>query len=236
MFRATQIKDKLIYVESRRQQLMTDMFQAKKAGIEVKHIIHSASEILSTARECYDYCANDIEDNLVIPRTVNKKLISKYNSGNMRVYFPFRSAHLQNDTAFSELQYTNSGLYEYLIRFSFSISVNENIPNTLLKYGDILQLNEMVNTKKHDCLLCVQSIPNSELLVEQPGMRVIIPSRGQSGWNTVKLSPNSYASSVSEFLFEYNNREVGHFCLFASESTKIILDRIYNIFFNSSIK
>ena len=149
---------------------------------------------------------------------------------------PFYLNQLQDNEAFSELQYTNSALYNHLLRLSNSISRNEQMPNTIFKYGDILQLKDMVNTKKHNRLIYIQSLPNRELLIENPAMKMIIPSRGQRGWNTLTVSPGSYVSSVSEFLFEYNNREVVDFCLFTTQSTKIILDEIYNKFFNSSIK
>jgi hypothetical protein len=236
MTRAIQIKDKLGYAESQRHQLMEHMYQAKKAGIEAKYIVHSASEILSTARECYDYCANDIVDDLLIPHTSKSKLLSRYRAGRLKIYFPFYPNELQDNEAFSELQHTNSALHDHLLRLSYSISKNEQVPNTMLKYGDILQLKDMVNIKKHDRLICVQSLPERELLVESPGMQMIIPSRGQRGWNTLSVSPGSYVSSVEEFLFEYNNREVGEFCLFATRSTEIILDEIYHKFFNSTIK
>lgn len=236
MTRAIQIKDKLEYAEHQRNQLMDHMYKAKQAGIEAKYIVHSASEILSTTRECYDYCANDIVDNLVIQYTVNSKLLRIYRAGKLKIFFPFYPNELQNNEAFSELQYTNSALYDHLLRLSYSISKDEQIPNTIFKYGGIFQLKDMVNTKKHDRLLCIQSLPNQELLVENPGVKMIIPSRGQRGWNKLSVSPSSYVSSVSEFLFEYNNREVGEFCLFATKSTEITLDEIYQKFFNSTIK
>ena len=237
MIRSRQIKDKLEYAELQRQQLMGYVYDAKKAGIEAKHIVHSAAEILSTSRECYDYCANDIVENLIVQHTSNSTILGKYRSGRLRVYFPFYTNELtDSNNVFSELQYTNCGLHKHLVSLSQSISGNEQIPNTLFKYGGILWLKDMVNTKKHNSLICVQIIPNQEVLIEGAGVKILVPKKRQSGWNRFMVSAGSYVSNVSEFLFEYNNLEVSEFCLFAVKSTEIVLDKIYRKFFNSTIK
>ncbi len=135
-----------------------------------------------------------------------------------------------------ELQYANSGLHKHLIDISENIAKNVQIPNTLLHYGDILQLKEMVNTKKHDCLIGIQSIPNQEVIIESARVKMIIPKKKQIGWNRFSVSPESYVSNVSEFHLEFNNKEVGEFRLFTIKSTQIGLDEIYRIFFNLPLK
>lgn len=237
MSRSVQIKDKLGFAEHQRQQLMDYMYEAKRTGIEAEYIVHNASEILSTSRECYDYCANDIVDNLIIPYSSNRQIVRKYRSGRLKVNFPFYTNEL-NDVynVFCEARQINSRLHNHLLSLSQSISMNEQIPNTLFRYGNITILKDMVNTKKHDRLLYIQKIPNQELLIENKGVKILVPARGQRGWNTIRVSPSSFVSNVSEFLFEYNNVEVGEFCLFTIKSTQIVLDEIYRIFFNLPLK
>ncbi len=236
MTRSVQIKDKLDYAEHQRNQLMNSMYEAKKTRIEAKYIVHSAAEILSTSRECYDYCARDIVEHFIVQYTSNIKILSKYRSGRLRVYFPFYTNELKDsDNVFFELQYTNSGLYMHLVDLSQNIANNVKIKNTLFYYGDILQLKEIVNTKKHDRLIGVQSIPNQELLVESYGVKMLIPKKQQRGWNRFSVSSGSYISNVSEFLFEFNNKEVSDFCLFATHATRRVLNEIYRNFFNTSL-
>ena len=57
MSRLNDIREKLKYVEHQRQALMDTLYEAKK---DPKFIVHTAADILSSSRECYDYCASDI--------------------------------------------------------------------------------------------------------------------------------------------------------------------------------
>ena len=237
MSRSVQIKDKFDYAEQQLQQLLNHMYEAKKAGIEAKHIVHKAAEILSTSRECYDYCARDVVEEFILQYTNNRKILSKHRAGELRVHFPFYANELTDSgNVFFELQYTNSGLYKHLIGLSENIAKNVQIPNTLFHYGDILQLKEMVNTKKHDRLIGVQSISNQEVIIESAGVKMVIPKKKQVGRIRFSVSTGSYVSNVAEFRFEFNSKEVGEFCLFTIESTKIVLDEIYRIFFNLPLK
>lgn len=52
---------------------------------------------------------------------------------------------------------------------------------TILHYADIIELNDMVNQKKHDKLICIISDEKKEFLIEDEKLKMIIPIEGKSG-------------------------------------------------------
>ncbi|MDD2307849.1 MAG: hypothetical protein PHP53_24310 [Prolixibacteraceae bacterium] len=229
MSRLEQIRDKIKYAEHQRQNLMNTLFDSKKEKIDPEFLVHTASDILSSSRECYDYCAQDILSLLIIPNTGNQRLIERYNNNLIHAYFPFYENQLTNNqNPFYELRIISPEFYNYLVKLSQDIAANKEIPNTLFMYGDILLLKDMVNEKKHNKLIALEKNENQELLIENPGMKMIIPLKDQKGWNRIKVSHESNLSRVVEFRFEAIDKEIAKFCLFATGSTKIILEDIYS--------
>lgn len=122
MSRASAIKDKISYAEYQRQKLMDEMFRAKKESVEPKFIVHTSGEILSLARECFDYCAQDIMEDIIVADTNNSYLINRYHSGKLRVYFPFYKRQLTGKKdIFQELKVVNKNLHSHLYSLAAKI-------------------------------------------------------------------------------------------------------------------
>lgn len=183
---------------------------------------------MSTSRECYDYCAQDIIDIVIIPNTNNQRLIGRHNNNNLHVYFPFHENQLTNNgNPYYELQTISPNFYNYLIGLARNMENNQPIPNTLFEYGDVLLLKDLVNEKKHDSLIAIERNNDQEILVDHPDMKMIFPIKDQKGWNRLRVSHESNLSKVVEFRFETIDKEIMKFCMFATESTRIILEDIY---------
>lgn len=58
--RRNDVASKFSYVGTRFQELMNELFSAKKESRDPAQLVHVASDILSTTRECFDYIAQDI--------------------------------------------------------------------------------------------------------------------------------------------------------------------------------
>jgi hypothetical protein len=229
MSRLDQVREKIAYANHQRQNLMDTLFEAKKEKVDPEFLVHTASDIMSTSRECYDYCAQDILDIIIIPNTSNQRLIDRYKNHSLHVYFPFHENQLTNNhNPFFELRAISPDFYNYLITLAQNIETNKQIPNTLFLFGDVLLLKDMVNEKKHNRLIAIEKNEDQEVLVENPSMKMVIPIKEQKGWNRIQVSPGSNLSKVVEFRFEAIDKEIAMFCMFATESTRIILDDIYS--------
>ncbi|MBN3927860.1 hypothetical protein [Nostoc sp. NMS4] len=231
MSRLKQIREKISYANHQRQNLMNTLFEAKKEKIDPVFLVHTALDIISTSRECYDYCAQDILSAVIIPNTINQRTIDRYNNNNLPVYFPFHENQLTNNqNPFSELQAIAPDFYNYLIGLAQNIEQNQPIPNTLFMFGDVLLLKDMVNQKKHYSLIAIEKNEDKEILIDNSKMKMIIPVKEQNGWNKIQVSPGSNLSRVVEFRFETIDKEIAKFSMFATESTRIIIEDIYSKF------
>ena len=236
MNRSSDIQSKFEYAERLWQQLMTETFRAKKERVQAKDIVFTSSHILSETRECYDYCANDIVDVFIIPRTCNQEILRKYSLEKLNIYFPFHESQLtRHDSVFRELREIESSLYEYLVSLYQSIAQNSQIPKTEYSYGGILMLRDIVNKKKHNHLYAVKSEAEQEVLVNGAHMKMVIPIKEQRGKAVFHVERGAYVSLVSEFRFEFNNQEVTSFCRYAITATKHVLNDIYTAFFSSPL-
>ena len=228
MSRFQAIRDKIEYAEHQRQNLMNALYDSKKESKEPKFIVHTVADILSSTIECYDYCAQDILQEKVINLTKNRNILDRHNKGSLRAYFPFYENELLNTkNPFSELRITEPLMHEYLVSLAKNIVSTNNIPKTLFKYSDIIRLKNLVNEKKHDRLIAIEANDNQEILIENPNMKIIIPIKEQKGWNKFQVSPGLNVSRVTEFRLEFIDEEVSKFCMFATGSTRIILEDIY---------
>lgn len=232
MSRLKEIQDKLQYAEHQRQSLMNTLFVAKKEKKNPQFIVHTVADILSSSRECYDYCARDIIEEKVIPNTKNQIIIDRHNDGKLRAYFPFYRSELTNkNNPFSELDQIQPFFHNYLLDLADNIDAKNPIPNTLFNYGNIIRLKDIVNEKKHDRLIAIETNEDQEILIENLNMKMIIPVKKQKGWNKFQVSPDSDISRVVEYRLEYLDEEVCDFCMFATVSTKIVLEDIYAKYF-----
>ena len=232
MSRLKDIRSKLEYVERQRQTLMAALFDAKKKGEKPEFFCHTVADILSSSRECYDYCAKDVLEEKIIPNTSDNRLLSRFNAGKVRAYFPFYRSELENaQNPFYQLITIEPALYRHLLGIADNIASGVAIPNTLFNFSDIERFKNLVNEKKHDRLIAIESNENQEIIVENAGLKMILPVNKQKGWNRFQVSSDSDVSRVAEFRLESIDAEISMFCMFAQKSTEILLEEIYTKFF-----
>lgn len=229
--RKDDVASKLSYAHERFQSMMDELFAAKKEARDPKNLVHAAADVLSNSRECFDYLGQDILETHILPLTQNTDLLTKHKQGKIKAYFPFYESQLKKKAIYAELRATAPALHTRLLSFASDINRNNKIPNTLFKCGLFEELRDIVNHKKHDRLIAVVSEKESEFLIEQPGMKMLIPRDGQQGWKSFSVSPGTEVSKVSEYRFEFNKREVADFCMFAYRATELVTKGFYEEFF-----
>lgn len=231
-FRKQDILDKIAYAIHRHQELMNALFDSKKASTDPKFLVHTSAEILSTVRECFDYLAQDIVECHILPFTTNQKLKQNHADGNLKVYFPYYESQVNKpSTIFFELSTINTMLYKALLEFTHSIASNAPIPNTLFTYKLLRDVKEMVNEKKHDKLIGVVSEADREYLIESSSKKMLLPLSAQAGWFYFSVEPSAVVQKVTEYRFSFNNQEIGKFCLFATKSTELVINDLYQAHF-----
>jgi hypothetical protein len=135
MSRLQDIRDKIEYAEHQNQNLMAALYASQKERKEPKFIVHTVADILSSTRECYDYCAQDILQEKIINLTKNSKILDRHKKGRLRAYFPFYENELSNsNNPFHELSITDPILHKHLVKLASNISTNKTIPNSRFKY------------------------------------------------------------------------------------------------------
>jgi hypothetical protein len=232
MSRLPHIREKLKYVERQRQTLMDALFDAKKKQSTPDYFCHTVADILGSSRECYDYCAKDIFEEKIIPNTSNNQLITRFQAGKVHAYFPFYRKELENaQNPFYKLSFIDFALHQHLLKIADDIQSGSFIPNTLFKYSDIELLRNLVNEKKHDRLIAIESNDNQEVLIENKSFKMILPIKEQKGWNPFHVKSDSEVSRVAEFRLEAIDVEISKFCTFAQKSTTILIEEIYAKFF-----
>ena len=210
---------------------MDELFSSKKLGVDPKFISHTSAEILSTTRECFDYCARDVLECVVEPGMHDIEFTNRVRNGKVKVYFPFFKKQLSKDEAFSKLKIINRPFHDHLYSLATKMEENELIPKTNFILGGIIQIAKMVNEKKHSRLVQITSETEQGLVIDSPSVRLMMPIKEQVGWNVIRVSPGMEVMKTKEFRFEYNNEEVAHFCMFATKATAFVLDEIYRSFF-----
>lgn len=226
--RKTDVQSKLAYAKHRHQELMNALFSAKKATSDPAFLVHTCADIISTARECFDYVGQDIIDGYVVPNTTSAKIKEAYTDGTLKAYFPyFQNQLLKSDSTFFELKSRTPGLYQDLLDFTSKIASKASIPDTLFTYQMLADVRDMVNEKKHDKLLAVVSEADAEFLVENPSFSTILPIKEQKGWSSFVVQPGTQVERVTEYRFSFNDQEVGKFCLFATNATERIILTLY---------
>ncbi len=164
---------------------MNSLFSAKKASSDPAHLVHACADIISTARECFDYLGQDIIEGYVVPNTTSAKIKKAHADGTLKAYFPyFQSQLTKQDSIFFELKSHTPALYQDLLEFASRIASKASIPDTLFNYQMLADVRDMVNEKKHDKLLAVVSEADAEFLVENPSFSMILPIKGQKGWSS----------------------------------------------------
>lgn len=226
--RKPEVFSKLEYAEYCRNNLMNELFSAKNNNIDYKFISHTSAEILSVTREAFDYLGKDIVDHYLLPNTTKKNILNKKDG----IYFPFHVPQVKElHSPLHELKVINSRLYADLLNFVECIANKETIPNTLFNYRLFLDIKDMVNDKKHDRLIAIDTELGQEIIASGEHLSFVIPKKKQSGWDTLTLDSTMTIKEASEYRFAYNNVEVGDCCLFAVKATELIIHKFYSSYF-----
>ena len=233
--RRDDVGSKLAYAKHRHQELMNMLFSAKTTASDPAHLVHTCADIISTARECFDYLGQDIIGGYIVPNTKNQKILQANANGNLKSYFPYYATQItKSDSVFHELATLAPVLHQDLLDFTNSIATNASIPNTLFNYKLLADVRDMVNEKKHDKLIAVVSSADGEYLIESAGFTMLIPIKEQVGWSSFAVEPGIKVERVSEYRFAYNDQEVGKFCLFATNATERVVNEFYASHFAQS--
>ena len=225
--RKADIISKLEYAKHRQNELMDELFSAKKQSRDPKFLIHAAADVVATARETFDYLGKDIVEYYMLPNTKNSKLKKDYAAGKLKVYFPFHEPQVKSPNGiFHELKSIRPNLYLDLLKFVEGIAEKRQVPNTVFNYGWFMNLKDMVNEKKHDRLLAIASEDNQEILVEGDGLQMIFKKKYLGGY-TIVVEAGMDTKEVTEYRFTYNNVEVAEFCEFAVKVTETVISEFY---------
>ncbi|MEK6581488.1 MAG: hypothetical protein AABZ25_03795 [Nitrospirota bacterium] len=226
--RKKDVLSKLEYATHRHQQLMGELFESKRERRDPAFLVHTAADIIVTVRECFDYLGQDIIDCYIVPNTQDPRVRKDHAAGKLKAYFPYYESQVTRaDSVFNELSTIAPPLFSDLVAFANAIASGASIPNTLFTYQMLLDVKDMVNEKKHDKLIGVVSDREQEFLIENENFKAIIPIKGQSGWSSFSVVPGTQVSKVTEYRFEYNDQEVGKFCLFSTNATRAVILDLY---------
>ena len=224
--RKSDVTSKLAYADKRRNDVMEELFAAKKEDRDPAFLIHAASDVMSVSRECFDYLGQDILEGYILPNEPKTK--KAHDAGKVKAYFPFHAPQLTNTKAvFHSLKTIAPALYKELLEFTEAIQERKLIDKTLFNFHDFLSMKDMVNEKKHHKLLATVANSNQELLIEKKGFALIMPFKKRKGLDTLTVSAGLLVKHVAEYRFAYNDKEVGYFCLFAVKASETIITRIY---------
>lgn len=230
--RKQDVESKFAYATHRHQELMNELFKAKNTSSDPEFLVHTVADIISTVRECFDYVGQDIIECHILPQTQNQRILSDSASGRLKAYFPFYENQINRaNSVFKELATIEPDLYRGLLDFTTSIANKADIPNSSLSYQLLVDVKDMVNEKKHDKLIAVVSGMDQEYLIQNDNMKIILPINGQTGYSSFSVQPGTQVSKVTEYRFEYNEEEVGKFCIFAIKAAEHVIYNIYNAYF-----
>lgn len=226
--RKADVLSKLAYARHCHQQMMNTLFTAKRSASDPAFLVHSCSDVISAARECFDYLGQDIIAAYIAPKTINPKISKAFADGTLKAYFPYYATQItRTDSVFHELSAHTPALYQDLLAFASNIASKASIPNTLFNYQILADVRDMVNEKKHDKLLAVVSGADGEYLIENTDLKMILPLRDQKGWSSFAVQPGTQVERVTEYRFAHNDQEVGKFCLFATNAAEQVINGFY---------
>lgn len=230
--RKADVQGKIAYAIHRNGELMNALFKGKKEANDPAFLVHTCADIISTARECFDYLGQDIIECHIVAKTSSQRLLRDHAAGKVKTYFPYYASQVSKpESVFHELTTTEPSVYQALLNFTAAIAAEAPIPGTLFTYKMLLDVKDMVNEKKHDKLIAVVSEADQEYLIEKPGMKLLLPMKSQKGWSSFVVEPGTQVSRVTEYRFAHNDQEVGKFCLFATKATERIIDGFYQAHF-----
>lgn len=233
--RASHIQRNIDFAFSENRALHALMAEAQKTDGAVNFIAQKAGAILQATRECFDYCAADIRDDLI--------------PGEGRTaYFPFHPDTLGKGRPLYPLQATHPSLYGCLLEIANKMQTATTIPGTSCSYSDLRAVNNLVNSKKHDRIKEVCEVHNSMTRIEIPGGASVTVSPiypvgpdgvvdrsqpspvGPGAWVG---APGVRVTAVKNFLFSdpagLSRPDVHGFCMTSITATRFVLGKVYGV-------
>lgn len=201
----------------------------------VNFIAQKVGAILQATRECFDYCAADIRDDLI--------------PGEDRTaYYPFHPDTLWKGKPLHPLHTTHPSLYGCLLDIANKMQTSAIIPGTCCSYSDLRAVNNLVNSKKHDRIKEVSEAQNAMTRIEFPGGAAVTVSPmypvGPDGVvDTSQPSPigpgawvgpfGISVTAVKSFLFSdpggLSRPDVHGFCMTSITATRFVLGKVYGL-------
>lgn len=223
----------LKHVESKRQELLSLMFDANMQSTSIENIANLVADILSNLTKCFDYCANDIYDKYIATRLGSQR------KGKEKIYFPFYKNQLTDKkNSFNLLLIYKKVVYDFLLEIVEKSENKKFIKNTRIPYSIAREVRGLVNTDKHNKIIEVDNLGRSELLAKSKMGNIVIPEDQliQNGWK-VEVFPDQDKKTIIAKAYRLleNNQEVADFCSLAQWNTQQILDMIYRKFFGAKI-
>lgn len=229
MSRKNDIFEKLDYADNRFNELSGAVFDAGMHGVEVKFMSTMASDILACSREVFDFCSLDIAEVHIAPHDAN--VATGLSTGTLKCYFPFYKNQLtKKNGLFYKLKKINKPLHDHLISISSAVEKNKKHPGTLFNYGDLEELADMVNQKKHDKLLKIVASGADTIFSDNGKMKLMIPLAEQRGISYVQLPQDAVHSTGDSYVFEYNKKDVLKFTMNCKNLSRILMDDLYKEF------
>jgi hypothetical protein len=215
----------LKHVEIRRQELFNLTFDSRIKKVTVDNIANLVADILSNLTKCFDYCAQDLFDQYILP---NENYRGK-------IYFPFYEKQLNDKKQpfYLLLKYQKQALYQFLLEIVKKADRNEYIENTIIPYSIAREVRSLVNSDKHNKIVAIDDEGPTDLLVTSEIGQIIIKSEqlNQQGWKTEVFPGSSKTEVISKsYRFIENNQDVLDFCSLALWNTQQVLNSIYRKF------
>lgn len=229
MNRQRDIFEKIDYCNWRFTQFGNTIHDAGMEGTNVAHIGLMAADLLSYCREIFDYCALDIIETKVAPK--EPKIAKALASGSLRCYYPFYTKQLTDtNKPFSCLQQHDNRLYKKLTSIVNDIDTNQPCHGTLIKMSILREMSDMVNHKKHDKLLEVESKGGETLYHESNGFKVMTQMPNQGGMSLVAIHPGAKHKVGTNYVFEHNKKEIMKFTHECMTVSRMIMNEMYKSF------
>jgi hypothetical protein len=219
------IKSKLNHVNDNIQRLGNLLFDSKMQNQRLDNITHLVGDSLSNTTECFDYCAKDIFEKYILPKNLHMK--------DWNIYFPF-SINALNKAPFSIMEKENPLLYKYLVDLAKNAESENLLDNTLIKASLPKKIRQIVNDKKHNDILEINSKGGAELVSEFGGVKIIFPLR-QIGITETEIDHDSMQGPMiisNAYELKETGDEVMALCQFSYTATNKIIEEIYSKFLN----
>jgi len=221
----------LKHVESKRQELLTLMFDSRMKNIPIDNIANLVADVLNNLTKCFDYAARDIYDIFIVSNPKKNKL---------KIYFPFYKNQLMDkNNPFYVLIIQKKDLYDYLYEIAEKSDNKELISNTSIQYSLAREVRELVNADKHNKIIEIDNEGPSELLAKSGLGNIVLKESNPNSDNwKVNLFPNQQKVQKTSKAYRLveNNKEVADFCTFAQWNAEQILYSIYQKYFGLKIK